>query len=1658
MSTTPPAAAFPRVADDLGPLAWVREELRKTLEAATKELRRHLREADAVAQGGSNAPDGGHLAQAGRLLRQCTGALAMIEQPAAAHMLRAMEAATQRLAEQPEACTEEAVTHIERAGFAMNDYLDALLAGKPVSAVSLFPQYRDVQAVAGNDRIHPADLWTHAEPQAAPTVPVAAAALAPEPAVRSRLDQAVLQLVKTGDPAAARALHALGLGLAAGAALPDQASFWNLAAAYFEAVALGLVPSDLYAKRMASRVLTQYAALARGEAAPSARLVQDLLFYCARAVPGADAQAGTLAAVRSAHGLGAALPVDYEDRRFGRFDPAQLAQARKRIAAAAETWSALAGGDTHPFKTALEQFALVGESLTRLHPDSAVLTQALQRTVEAAAHQGTVPAAPLAMEVATAVLYLEAAYADLDEDDAGMRARAALLTERLDQVAAGGAPEPLQPWMEELYHRVSDRQTMGHVVEELRRTLAEIEQTLDQFFRAPREKMVLARVVAQCAQMRGVLSVLGLEQAAHAVQRMRETVEGYMADAPDDAPARAASFDRLGASLGALGLLIDMLGYQRALARELFVYDESQGLLRMALPPQADAQPADPAHDPPQLQPAVADAGEGDSAALQVFADEARQAVHGARLLTAALRATPADADPLPALRRVFHRLKGSARMVDQPAFGDTAWALEDLLTAWLATQQPATPALLDLADDALQALAAWADDIAAGRDGDHHAADLRVRAETLQLEPEASAPAPAVADEDGMRAVGPLRIALPLDNAYLNDADESSRRLLAGLGAWSQEPATPLDEATIALARDLADSAARIGFHALSQLAHRLVAALAHVQAHGLREGQGRVLLDAAEDVRRLLHQFAAGFLKEPNAAVQHALETIVPTSAPAPAATGPAFDDAIDVADAIDPDLFPVFDDEAAELLPRLGAALRQWSAEPADTDARQRAQRALHTLKGSARLAGALRLGESAHRLETAIEPLAGDGVPTAAIAPLLAQADALQTDLDRLRAAHQPAPLGALSAQPDTEAHEVVGPQPIPVPQPLAPRAMSNQSVRVRSQLLDRMINQSGEVLITRARMQSRLDQLRGALGDLGGNLDRLRQQLREVELQADSQMQSRLAQARDTSPAATPFDPLEFDRFTRVQELTRMMAESVNDVATVQRSLQRTIEGTEDDLAAQARQARELQHDLLRMRMVAFDAIAERLHGVVRQAATDLGRHVQLEISGGLIELDRGVLDRLAPTFEHLLRNAIVHGIEDAPQRSAAGKPEAGRIEIALHHEANDIAIRVQDDGRGLDLPRIQARALSLGLLSSGAPLSAGEAADLIFLPGFTTAHQVTGLAGRGIGMDVVRTEVHGLGGRIETRTTAGQGTEFKIVLPLTTAVTQVAMLRAGPHCVGVPTNLVEAVRRVPAAALAQAYASETFAEGGEALPFYWAGALLQSAAASEAPGERHASVLVLRSASQRLALHVDEVLGQQDVVVKNLGPQLSRLPGLAGMSVLASGAVVLIYNPVALAAVHGAQARQAQHDQALRSGDGGLATTQPPVATPLVLVVDDSVTVRRVTQRLLQRAGYRVALAADGVQALEVLQAERPALVLSDIEMPRMDGFDLARTLRADTGWAGLPIVMITSRMAEKHRTHALSIGVDHYLGKPYSEEELLSLVRRYTVAADGAD
>jgi chemosensory pili system protein ChpA (sensor histidine kinase/response regulator) len=765
-----------------------------------------------------------------------------------------------------------------------------------------------------------------------------------------------------------------------------------------------------------------------------------------------------------------------------------------------------------------------------------------------------------------------------------------------------------------------------------------------------------------------------------------------------------------------------------------------------------------------------------------------------------------------------------------------------------------------------------------------------------------------------------------------------------------------------------------------------------------------------------------------------------------PGPLSAGPAV-----FTDDLDADLLPVFLEEGADLLPQVGEALRTWQHNPADLAQAQGLLRVLHTVKGSARMAGAMRLGQHCHEIETHIENMVHEGSTSPqAFDELLAHYDQAVLLFEQLQ--HPEASQDAVAGLADNVAlladHAIAadagaaanGTQSPPhggadgaaATAGASPAAEEQQAgarsplIRVRADILDRLVNQAGEVSISRSRLENEVATLRTSLADFSDNLARLRRQLREVEMQAESQIASRMAVSSERE-----FDPLEFDRFTRLQELTRMMAESVNDVASFHDSLTRSVDSAHNDLAQQARLTRELQHDLMRVRMVPFASISERLFRVARQSAKDVDKRVNLDIRGGGVELDRSVLERMSAPFEHLLRNAIAHGVETREARAAAGKNETGELLVQVAQEGNEVVIEFSDDGGGLDLERIKAKAIGSGLLSQDDMATDAQIADLIFEPGFSTADTLTELSGRGVGMDVVQSEAQALGGRVDLFSEPGKGTRFTIRLPLTLAVTQVVLLAAGGKTYALPAILVEQVVQMKDAALAEARDN-----GMQYLP-----ALLGDAAAP--PVQRSTPVMMLKNGNERLALQVDEVLGNREVVIKNIGPQLARMVGIAGATVLGTGDIVLILNPVALAQ------HLANHPE-LREQYAQVAEDSPaalPALAHTIMVVDDSLTVRRVTQRLLEREGYRVLLAKDGVDALEQLREAPPDLMLVDIEMPRMDGFDLTRNVRGAERTRDIPIIMITSRSADKHRNVALELGVNAYFGKPYQEVVLLETI-----------
>nr|WP_246316111.1 Hpt domain-containing protein [Tepidicella baoligensis] len=1687
-------------------MAWVMEELVRTLDEVDRTVTQFVQDNMAARASDLSEVDGTGLRVVRQHIHQAVGALEMVELAAAAQTLRALEAAIQRLLQKPALATPEAAQVVRQGTHAVLDYLNRLMRQRPLPALALFPTYLDWQQLAGVSRFHPADLWDN-EPCDAVLPP--GKTYEPGPAVRAHLDRLVLLVVKSLSPQAATPLAQLAAGLARGAGDAEVRRFWLAAAAYFEAVAAGALPDSVYVKRAASSVLLQYAQLSQGDRSGLAAHTHQLLFLIAQAPPSDDVGGlGYREAVWQAQGWPRAPVWDFEARTLGRYPPAALAELRQQVIRAQQAWSSLgAEGNGESLAQAAGPLRQLAEGLGTLLPSEPAL-QALARAWGGVADvfAATPPSAwpgGLSLEVSNGLLLLEAVLDESDPIDPETAPRLDALARRLDGVLRGEpAPDP-ETWMSAAYRRLSERETLAQVIAQWQAELEAVELALDAMFRQHDTAALagLDAVIERLDRTRGIAALLELPDALRTLEVVRDDVRAWAART-DRATAETMQLtaSRLGPNVSMLGWLLDTYNRQPELARQAYRFDEAAGLLRSTLPGGETSAPRPLAMPDTPAAPA-AEAANDEEDLRAIFVEEARAVFAGARETLQILRSNPGSLPDLTALRRGFHTLKGSARMVELAGLGEAAWAMEQLLNAWLAEQKPASAPLLDLSAQVLTYLQDWVDRLQSGMPeqeaGD--AAAVRASADALRLEGRymplpagATIPVlletvdaslapvpPSAADlpvlDEPVKVIGPLRIDLDLYNVFLNEADEWSRRLGHALSEWCLVPGEPLPDGLSALAHSLAGGAATVGHLGLSQLARALEHALDRIAAlasptEAVSPAQARQIADAAEEARHLLHQFAAGFLREPQPqtlAVLAAIpgEPLQAAPLPPPEEQAPAVDagvaapaapeaPAADVPDdRLDADLFAVFQDEAQQLLPRLSSALRQWVARPDNTGARAEVLRNLHTFKGSARLAGASRLGEMAHRLESDV--LALPEVPASqALRPLQVAMDAMQTRFELLCQAYASA-----TSEPGAQVPEGVtlqapeGPTAPDIAAPLEPLPSTQTTVRIRADLLDRLMVQTGDVMLTRTRLEGDMRALRQSFKDMSGNIERLRSQLRDLEMQTETQMQSRMAQSRE---ADARFDPLEFDRYTRVQELTRLLAESVNDVATVQHHMQRAVEAAEGNLAAQARQTRELQRDLLRTRLVAFDSLADRLHRVVRQAADAEGKLVELVIHHGEVEVDRGVLDRLAPALEHLLRNAVVHGIEAVAQRERWGKPGTGRLEIDLQASGNDLTLTLSDDGAGLDVERVRERAVAQGVHPADAPFGEADAARCIFASGLSTAASVTERAGRGIGLDVVRNEVLALGGRIEYFRPDAGGAAFRLLVPLSTAVTQVVMLRVGDFVLGVPAPWVRAVKRANASELTAAYLSGQWRDGEERMPFFWAGALLALSTESTDPQAHQARswpVLEFYSAGQHVAWHVDEVLGHQEVVVKPLGPQLARLPGLAGATVLASGAVALIYNPVALASLYGEAARAWVRAQRAEGAQGRAASRPDSGAAtqaPLVLVVDDSITVRRVTQRLLKREGYRVVQAADGLQALERLREELPVVVLCDIEMPRMDGFEFVRHLRGDPRWADLPVVMITSRLADKHREHAQSLGVDHYLGKPYAEDELLELVKAY--------
>lgn len=601
----------------------------------------------------------------------------------------------------------------------------------------------------------------------------------------------------------------------------------------------------------------------------------------------------------------------------------------------------------------------------------------------------------------------------------------------------------------------------------------------------------------------------------------------------------------------------------------------------------------------------------------------------------------------------------------------------------------------------------------------------------------------------------------------------------------------------------------------------------------------------------------------------------------------------------------------------------------------------------------------------------------------------------------------------------------------------PAISGQQAVRLQSSTLDNFVNNAGEVNIFQARLEQVGNNYHANIHELEQVVDRLREQLRNLEIETETQILSRHAHE---GPENEDFDPLELDRYSNIQQLSRSLAESVNDLLSIKDILSDQVRESELLLSQQRRISGDLQEGLMRTRMVPFSQIVLRLQRIVRQTSRDLGKDADLKVVGQSTEIDSSILNRIVAPLEHLVRNAISHGIEESQQRESANKPKQGEIKIAVTREGAEIVIVVSDDGAGLDVEKIKSKAEELGL-SIDTDMPEPELLNLILTPGFSTAGQISQVSGRGVGMDVVASELKQLGGALQIESDFGKGASFSIRIPFTLAITQSLLIKTGNEIYAVPLASVEGVVRLSAHELKQKYAEHdsSYHYADRDYRLCHLGSLLDVSKPQLGGADKMFPVLLVRSGDLRMAIHVEATLGNREVVVKPLALQLSRLPTVSGATILGDGNVVLILDIQGLIRVDLAQ--QLEHTN--ENQNETIIEEQPTV-----MVVDDSITIRKVTTRFLERNNYKVETAKDGVDAVQKLQDFTPALILLDIEMPRMDGFELATHIRNNERLKHIPIIMITSRTGDKHRQRAMNIGVQEYLGKPYNESELLTHVR----------
>jgi chemotaxis protein histidine kinase CheA/ActR/RegA family two-component response regulator len=758
--------------------------------------------------------------------------------------------------------------------------------------------------------------------------------------------------------------------------------------------------------------------------------------------------------------------------------------------------------------------------------------------------------------------------------------------------------------------------------------------------------------------------------------------------------------------------------------------------------------------------------------------------------------------------------------------------------------------------------------------------------------------------------------------------------------------------------------------------------------------------------------------------------------------------------------------FIEEARELIDDGLKILTQWFDQRSNRSFLLQLQRIAHSLKGGAKMVKLESVADIAYELENAFEQFAQhnfnsnvyDGLLESAFhwldAAIFKQSydnfDGLKLNLHRIQyvdvSAQLPEKLSRTNLIFEQANNEFVQGDGSEPPSMLGEWDLSektetnNEMIRISADLVEKMIDLSGENAINRSRIEMDLGQLGNTLTDMELAIQRLADQLRRMEGELESQI---IAKHGDLSARYADFDPLEMDQYSSLNQLSKSLAESASDLVDFKTTLAEKIRDTEGLLLQQSRIQAEIQESLMRTRLVPFSRLLPRLQRLVRQTASTVNKPTELLVNNTEGELDRNILEKLVSPLEHMLRNAIDHGIEDTEQRQKAGKALTGRIDLNISRQGTDVLVSFKDDGKGIDPAIIRDKAIEKGLIKLDQQLEPEEILQFIFHPGFSTAQQVTQISGRGVGLDVVQSEIKSLGGQVSVSSELGQGSTFTIRVPTTVAVSDALMVKVGDQQFAVPLSQIDRIVRISPSALEEYFETQNdyFDIDFQSYKLRYLGEFTANQVTPRLHGFAHSLpvLLIKGSLGQSVAILVDQLIGSRSqIVVKPIGKQFAAINAIAGATILGDGQVCLILDGQNIA-------RQVQS-----SSRGGAEYLQHDKQRHrdqrrLIMIVDDSVTVRKVTSRLLERQGFDVITAKDGVDAIEQLENVKPDLMLLDIEMPRMDGFEVTNLVRHHEVHRDLPIIMITSRTGEKHRERAFSLGVTNYMGKPFQEADLLA-------------